>query len=267
MGIYSLDFWADDRTLLAALPALKAVQLVEEGAVEEAGVYVSQGQTNGVTWISVLRNQDFRTVLDAMDRLTPAHLAALEPRAKELCKFGGIASASLQKHPLAVWCLLCMHAGAPVPADALEAARCAFGAGKESWAGRSAGRAKIAAAIMSELDVYAVRSKDPAIGPVRFPPEDLDKVLDHGSRYLRQHSLMRNLGPMGPTGEGERPPASWHVWVQHGCARCRKMETFAPEKNKYANFRICSACKAVRYCSAECHKADWGRHKVFCRQL
>jgi hypothetical protein len=38
------------------------------------------------------------------------------------------------------------------------------------------------------------------------------------------------------------------------------MERTGPQK-------LCSRCKGVRYCSRECQRADWKRHKKCCRQL
>ena len=40
------------------------------------------------------------------------------------------------------------------------------------------------------------------------------------------------------------------------CARCRK--------DTSANPKRCSRCKSVSYCSAECQRADWIKHKVSC---
>jgi hypothetical protein len=37
------------------------------------------------------------------------------------------------------------------------------------------------------------------------------------------------------------------------CATCSK-----PAKN------VCGGCKSIRYCSVECQRADWTRHKVEC---
>jgi hypothetical protein len=36
----------------------------------------------------------------------------------------------------------------------------------------------------------------------------------------------------------------------------------APEK-----LMACSSCKKVRYCSRECQKADWKRHKEECGKM
>src|SRR6516164_4696875 len=30
------------------------------------------------------------------------------------------------------------------------------------------------------------------------------------------------------------------------------------------NFKVCTVCHEARYCSPECQKADWQRHKIYC---
>lgn len=44
------------------------------------------------------------------------------------------------------------------------------------------------------------------------------------------------------------------------CRVCQKVADETPEKK----LLICARCKAARYCSPECQKKDWGRHKVDC---
>ncbi|TCD65879.1 hypothetical protein EIP91_002039 [Steccherinum ochraceum] len=45
------------------------------------------------------------------------------------------------------------------------------------------------------------------------------------------------------------------------CISCKREETGNPD----ARLMRCGGCKIVRYCSAECQRTDWRRHKTFCR--
>ena len=43
------------------------------------------------------------------------------------------------------------------------------------------------------------------------------------------------------------------------CATCQAYEGLTEK------FRLCQGCFMVRYCSKDCQKADWKRHKIECR--
>jgi len=43
------------------------------------------------------------------------------------------------------------------------------------------------------------------------------------------------------------------------CRKCRK-----PPPSVKKNHKFCARCRAVRYCSPECQKADWPAHKIEC---
>ncbi|GAQ91968.1 hypothetical protein KFL_008930040 [Klebsormidium nitens] len=45
------------------------------------------------------------------------------------------------------------------------------------------------------------------------------------------------------------------------CGACAKTEA------EGTKFKVCSKCKRVKYCSAECQKNDWKAHKKICRPL
>jgi hypothetical protein len=63
---------------------------------------------------------------------------------------------------------------------------------------------------------------------------------------------------MSPTGGSARPAVV--IDVPHDetpqCASCMAAS---------ASLRMCSACRAVRYCSVECQHAHWKKHKKQCR--
>ncbi|KAI9032461.1 hypothetical protein DFJ74DRAFT_702050 [Hyaloraphidium curvatum] len=80
-------------------------------------------------------------------------------------------------------------------------------------------------------------------------------------------SALSNFGPSGsPDGSGERNPDTWSVGVQHQCSSCHDPEPFIEAEKKYKRFDVCGRCKKSRYCSADCQRADWDRHKAFCRK-
>lgn len=48
-------------------------------------------------------------------------------------------------------------------------------------------------------------------------------------------------------------------WNALSCAQCRE------EEKERGQWKRCSDCKAVSYCSRSCQLADWKAHKAFCR--
>ncbi|KAI0367439.1 hypothetical protein BV20DRAFT_1037768 [Pilatotrama ljubarskyi] len=80
-------------------------------------------------------------------------------------------------------------------------------------------------------------------------------VCDMDERHVREgikevHDYM-NMGP----GESAYPLAG-------SCHCCERDETAGKDALKR-----CSACKLTRYCSTECQRKDWPRHKVACRMV
>lgn len=51
-----------------------------------------------------------------------------------------------------------------------------------------------------------------------------------------------------------------------GCSQCGAMQRFSPE-NPEGKLMKCAACKSVAYCSRECQKKAWKKHKVDCKRL
>jgi hypothetical protein len=49
--------------------------------------------------------------------------------------------------------------------------------------------------------------------------------------------------------------------LQRQCCQCSKIDD--PTELK---FMVCSRCKIVYYCSQECQKLDWQKHKLFCKK-
>lgn len=52
------------------------------------------------------------------------------------------------------------------------------------------------------------------------------------------------------------PGCAWQTSL-HQCAKCAQSP---------ASLLFCGRCKAVRYCSRECQKQDWSRHKQNCHK-
>ena len=48
-------------------------------------------------------------------------------------------------------------------------------------------------------------------------------------------------------------------WEEHKCTACKKRKSELETSLKY-----CAKCKEAEYCSRECQKGDWKRHKQFC---
>ncbi|KAG8903348.1 hypothetical protein FRB99_003410 [Tulasnella sp. 403] len=57
-------------------------------------------------------------------------------------------------------------------------------------------------------------------------------------------------------------PETDHIFPPNGaCARCQDDESMDEELMK------CGQCKTIRYCSQDCQKADWKRHKKTCQWI
>ena len=52
--------------------------------------------------------------------------------------------------------------------------------------------------------------------------------------------------------------------VGYGYEQCHSEGCYTYDKN---NLLKCSGCKVVKYCSRECQKKDWARHKKDCKKL
>ena len=52
--------------------------------------------------------------------------------------------------------------------------------------------------------------------------------------------------------------------VALSCRYCAKVQDAEAEADADMAFQQCSGCHAVRYCSKDCQKADWKKHKKMC---
>ena len=51
------------------------------------------------------------------------------------------------------------------------------------------------------------------------------------------------------------------------CAHVRCTTLLGASEADEPRGKLCSGCRAVRYCGAACQKADWRAHKAACREL
>ncbi|KAI0807509.1 hypothetical protein C8Q74DRAFT_1227877 [Fomes fomentarius] len=75
------------------------------------------------------------------------------------------------------------------------------------------------------------------------------------------NSVNGQLGPF-PTSFPSRQPNAIYP-LAGSCACCERDETV----NLGTALKKCSGCKLTRYCSVECQKKDWPRHKVTCSKI
>ena len=52
--------------------------------------------------------------------------------------------------------------------------------------------------------------------------------------------------------------------IDQWCYKCLKTQTIY-SKDERIDFKKCSSCKEVYYCSEECHKSHWKEHKKICK--
>ncbi|RDX56694.1 hypothetical protein K466DRAFT_481374 [Polyporus arcularius HHB13444] len=94
---------------------------------------------------------------------------------------------------------------------------------------------------------------------------DMDQrhVLD-GLRMTHDMHNLANMGRLGPFPTSFPPKQPGVTYPLAGsCACCERDET----ANDPGNLKKCSQCKLTRYCSNECQKKDWPRHKVTCNKI
>ncbi|KAI0748202.1 hypothetical protein C8Q80DRAFT_724437 [Daedaleopsis nitida] len=89
----------------------------------------------------------------------------------------------------------------------------------------------------------------------------------HVLEGLRESHDMMNLVNMGmlgpfPTSFPDRQPDAVYP-LAGSCACCKRDET----ANQETGLKKCGKCKLTRYCSVECQKQDWPRHKVTCEKI
>ncbi|KAI0765926.1 hypothetical protein BD413DRAFT_573354 [Trametes elegans] len=94
-------------------------------------------------------------------------------------------------------------------------------------------------------------------------------VCDMDERHVRQgltatHNALNivhegRLGPMPSFESFGRRPEGVTYPLAGSCASCQREETAGED-----GLKRCSRCKLTRYCSVECQRKDWARHKVAC---
>ena len=52
-----------------------------------------------------------------------------------------------------------------------------------------------------------------------------------------------------------------------GAMACAKVTCLAPRIPGQVDLQLCSGCKAVAYCSEDCHMGDWAAHKSLCANM
>ncbi|KZO92610.1 hypothetical protein CALVIDRAFT_567283 [Calocera viscosa TUFC12733] len=114
----------------------------------------------------------------------------------------------------------------------------------------------------------------------RLSKDECRKVVDESNA-----ELSREMGMEPPTSEAEEPAApvekppvedgpSEEPVKEAGPAQEKDSEKEKEQEgpaggcavcHKLGKMLQCSRCKLIRYCSPECQKADYGRHKTVCR--
>jgi hypothetical protein len=235
-----MDVWADDGGSMAfVLSVLEAAGKIPVGAITTHKVLF----TAGIKLVHRLTFDEMAAVIAGMDALTPAEMEALEPRR------GSIVGGDVDRVTgLALWGMLCMHAGARMPQDARMAAQHMFAPPPVGFWALDPARRKLAKAYFDAVVHYG-----PTHGAVLFPcemPWEFDS--DSWSRYIDRQASMATQT------ERTHPVDSWHVRVFHQCAGCRAFET-----EDGAAFGCCGG-QCARYCSLACQKTHRPIHKAAC---
>ncbi|KAJ7579745.1 hypothetical protein C8J56DRAFT_963519 [Mycena floridula] len=89
----------------------------------------------------------------------------------------------------------------------------------------------------------------------------------HGKCYEKLSNCNQELGamvghPPNPLPRSSRPAGKTEYPLSASCACCEREETAQKHQLKQ-----CMSCKVTRYCSAECQRPDWPRHKQFCKAV
>ncbi|KAF7324829.1 ATP-binding cassette transporter [Mycena kentingensis (nom. inval.)] len=83
--------------------------------------------------------------------------------------------------------------------------------------------------------------------------------------YIRQGDVeMARLNglPRPPPLTRKRPEPGWDFPLSASCAECHEESVKSRKKLKQ-----CGRCGLTRYCSVECQRTDWPRHKVCCKAV
>ncbi|DAZ97381.1 TPA: hypothetical protein N0F65_003404 [Lagenidium giganteum] len=83
----------------------------------------------------------------------------------------------------------------------------------------------------------------------------LSDLFDHTVRNLEHNVQLNKQSKIEP--EAEEPA---------GCAQCGVLQKFSAD-NPEGKLMTCSGCRSAEYCSRECQKKAWKKHKVECKQI
>lgn len=87
------------------------------------------------------------------------------------------------------------------------------------------------------------------------------QMLEHILQTLETRKAEKELKKAAPTATAEAPaPPDSDGLYTCGKAGCSNKETQAGE------FKVCSRCKKSSYCSVQCQRKAWRKHKVWCSQ-
>jgi len=94
--------------------------------------------------------------------------------------------------------------------------------------------------------------------------DDSDGKKEVGTRWYKMFSSLENskresVGEKAEEVEGVAAAGADSLKV---CSSCRSAAGEAGQ----ARLFICSGCWSAYYCNTKCQRADWGRHKQFCRE-
>lgn len=89
----------------------------------------------------------------------------------------------------------------------------------------------------------------------------LSDLFDHTLRNL-EHNVALNKN----TASSSRTEPNEEEDKASGCAHCGTAQRFTAD-NPEGKLMKCGGCRAVEYCSRECQKKAWKKHKVECKEI
>jgi hypothetical protein len=90
------------------------------------------------------------------------------------------------------------------------------------------------------------------------------KKYDVSIQYTIDDEKKYDYGRLCLTPSGDLTQGAVHLF-RETCANCMKIEKNT-ETGKTERFKKCSRCKKAYYCSVDCQKIHWKKHKVDCNE-